>query len=333
MEAFAVAKARVLSGTGGIRIVREERRRRTVMMAHTKQSRERRSQNAQGEFFVDHACIDCDTCRWMAPEVFTRKDGQSAVFKQPTSEEERIKALQALLCCPTSSIHTEKPPRDILEVHKMFPRPINEQRIPGVYHCGYHAENSYGGTSYLIVHPEGNILVDSPRYFERLAQKIEMLGGARYMFLTHVDDIGDHQKWSERLRCDRIFHTKDIEASTADVEIKLDGGGPWSLGNDFELIHAPGHTEGSVCLLYKPLKVLFTGDHIYKTESGFDIAEMYNQFSVSAQLESVRKLLSLDFEWILPGHGRMAEFKDMHEKDAALEAFLAEKEQAASVFV
>ncbi|KAK9120607.1 hypothetical protein Syun_018224 [Stephania yunnanensis] len=241
MEAFAVAKARVLSGTGGIRIVREERRRRTVMMAHTKQSRERRSQNAQGEFFVDHACIDCDTCRWMAPEVFTRKDGQSAVFKQPTSEEERIKALQ------------------------------------GVYHCGYHAENSFGGTSYLIVHPEGNILVDSPRYFERLAQKIEMLGGARYMFLTHEDDIGDHQKWSERLRCDRIFHTKDIEASTADVEIKLDGDGPWSLGNDFELIHTPGHTEVS--------------------------------------------------------HGRMAEFKDMHEKDAALEAFLAEREQASSAFV
>ncbi|KAK9106834.1 hypothetical protein Syun_022845 [Stephania yunnanensis] len=34
-----------------------------------------------------------------------------------------------------------------------------------------------------------------------------------------------------------------IEASTADVEIKLDGSGSWSLGNDFELIHAPGHTE------------------------------------------------------------------------------------------
>ncbi|XP_015064361.1 uncharacterized protein LOC107009532 [Solanum pennellii] len=27
----------------------------------------RRPQNVSGEFFVDHTCIDCDTCRWMAP--------------------------------------------------------------------------------------------------------------------------------------------------------------------------------------------------------------------------------------------------------------------------
>ncbi|KAK9114319.1 hypothetical protein Syun_021116 [Stephania yunnanensis] len=36
--------------------------------------------------------------------------------------------------------------------------------------------------------------------------------------------------------------------------------------------------------LYKPLKVLFAGDHIYMTESGFDIAEMYNQFSGKKKL-------------------------------------------------
>lgn len=37
---------------------------------------------------------------------------------------------QALLSCPTSSIHTEKPAHDVLEVQKTFPIPINEQRIP-----------------------------------------------------------------------------------------------------------------------------------------------------------------------------------------------------------
>ncbi|MCD9644339.1 hypothetical protein HAX54_032525 [Datura stramonium] len=29
--------------------------------------RARRPQNVSGDFFVDHTCIDCDTCRWMAP--------------------------------------------------------------------------------------------------------------------------------------------------------------------------------------------------------------------------------------------------------------------------
>ncbi|KAG1361165.1 hypothetical protein COCNU_09G006280 [Cocos nucifera] len=34
-----------------------------------------------------------------------------------------------------------------------------------------------------------------------------------------------------------------VEAHTADVEMQLYGDGPWSIGNDFELIRTPGHTE------------------------------------------------------------------------------------------
>ncbi|XXG60285.1 hypothetical protein AAC387_Pa04g2230 [Persea americana] len=292
----------------------------------------RRPQNAEGEFFVDHRCIDCDVCRWMAPKTFTRVDEQSAVFEQPNSEEERLKALQALLCCPTSSIHTEKPPKDILEVQKTFPLPIDEETLPGVYHCGYHSKKSYGGTSYLIVHPQGNILVDSPSYKERLARNIDMLGGARYLFLTHKDDIADHDKWAKRLNCERIMHSMDIQPSTADVETQLSGSGPWSLGSDFEIIHTPGHTEGCICLLYKPLKVLFVGDHVanrvYEDSIGLSIFENYNWYSVPEQLKSVKKLRDLDFKWILPGHGRRAKFRDTQEKNSAIEALLVRTEQA-----
>ncbi|PIA35599.1 hypothetical protein AQUCO_03500154v1 [Aquilegia coerulea] len=197
----------------------------------------------------------------------------------------------------------------------------------GVFHCGYHSEASYGATSYLIMHPQGNILVDSPRYTKQLAHNIEMLGGARYMFLTHRDDVADHEKWSKRLSCDRIIHSKEVDENTADAEMKLEGLGPWSLSNDFEFIHTPGHSEASVCLFYKPLKILFTGDHLCEHENELSIMEMYNYFSVPVQLNSVRKLLYLDFEWILPGHGRRVQYKDNQEKNSALEAFLATKEQ------
>lgn len=285
--------------------------------------RERRPQNVLGDFFVDHTCIDCDTCRWMAPEIFSQADGMSAVSKQPESKEERVKALQALLSCPTSSIRTEKPPADILEVQKTFPIPVNEQRIPGVYHCGYHSNKSYGAASYFIVHPEGNILVDSPKYTDKLARRLEMMGGARYMFLTHRDDIADHMKWSKRLSCDRIIHSEEVDASTADVERKLHGSGPWNLADDLELIHTPGHTKGSVCLLHKSLKVLFAGDHVAMDESGLCISETYNWFSVPIQIKSVKKVMQFDFEWILPGHGRRAEFRDIDDKNSALESFLA----------
>ncbi|GMI80768.1 hypothetical protein like AT4G33540 [Hibiscus trionum] len=287
--------------------------------------RQRRPHNVNGDFFVDHTCIDCDTCRWMAPQVFTRVGAMSAVYKQPISSEDRLKALQALLSCPTSSIRTEVPPADILEAQKTFPIPVDEKKLPGVYHCGYHSEKSYGAASYLIIHPEGNILIDSPRFTEKLARKIEMLGGVRYLFLTHKDDVADQGKWSKWFRCDRILHFDDVEACTSHIEMKLEGNGPWSLGDDIMLIHTPGHTEGSVCLLYKPLKLLFTGDHLVMTESGLSIMEMYNKSSVPEQVDSVKKLLDLDFNWIIPGHGRRIEFKDVPEKNAILEAFVQEK--------
>ncbi|XP_020671972.2 uncharacterized protein LOC110091982 [Dendrobium catenatum] len=93
-----------------------------------------------------------------------------------------------------------------------------------------------------------------------------------------------------------------VKESTFDVEMKLYGNGPWSIGPEFDLIHTPGHTEGSVCLYYKPLKVLFTGDHFAKYgDSEFSIFEQFNRVSVNMQLDSLRKLVDLDFKWILPG--------------------------------
>ncbi|KAI3709308.1 hypothetical protein L2E82_39068 [Cichorium intybus] len=254
------------------------------------QKKKRRPENVDGEFFVDHTCIDCDTCRWMAPEVFTRVNGMSAVSKQPSCQDERLKALQ------------------------------------GVYHCGYHSDKSYGAASYLIVHPEGNILIDSPRYTERLASNIENMGGARYMFLTHRGSVADHKKWSERLGCTRILNSTEVNVSMRDVEMKLDGCGPWSLNDDIQLIHTPGHTVGSVCLFYKPLKVLFTGHHLAMEESELAIFERYNYYSVAIQLDSVAMLLELDFEWILPGHARRVVYKDVEEKNSSLKAFLTAKQ-------
>ena len=46
-------------------------------MANLKQ---RRSQNISGDFYVDGSRIDCDTCRWMVPEIFDEQDDQSAVY-------------------------------------------------------------------------------------------------------------------------------------------------------------------------------------------------------------------------------------------------------------
>ncbi|MCO5564641.1 hypothetical protein L7F22_018307 [Adiantum nelumboides] len=284
----------------------------------------RRPQNVTGEFYVDHTCIDCDVCRWMAPNSFTRVEGQSAVYNQPSTSTRRVAALQALLSCPTASIHTETPPKDISQVHSTFPIPIHEDSLPGVYHCGYHSKKSYAATTYFIKRAGGNILVDSPRYTERLAQNLEKLGGVDYMFLTHKDDVADHDRWQKRFNCPRILHEQEVTSDTASVEIKLKGEGSWNfLGPDIDLLFFPGHTEASVCLHLKPLKVLFSGDSMANNSQGYlHVDPNFNWFSVDIQMESIKTLLPLDFLWVLPGHGRRAKYNNVEEKNKAINSLL-----------
>lgn len=61
-------------------------------------------ENVPGDFFVDSTCIDCDTCRQIAPAVFGEGPATSFVKTQPVAAADRRVAFQALLACPTGSI-------------------------------------------------------------------------------------------------------------------------------------------------------------------------------------------------------------------------------------
>src|SRR3954451_8964132 len=91
------------------------------------------AENVPGDFFVDSTCIDCDTCRQLAPAVFGEAPGHAFVRRPPATPaarpapprpearsaseapppgargptpmtEDRRRALHALVCCPTGSI-------------------------------------------------------------------------------------------------------------------------------------------------------------------------------------------------------------------------------------
>ena len=279
-------------------------------MAHLNQ---RRSENVSGDFYVDSTCIDCDTCRWMAPEVFHSAGEQSAVHHQPVNETERLRSLQALLACPTASIGTVEKPKDIKDAQQSFPILVEEN----IYHCGYHAENSFGAASYLIVRPEGNVLVDSPRFTPPLVKRIEELGGIHYLYLTHRDDVADHQKFAEHFGCERILHRDELTTGTRDVEIQLTGSEPVQLEPDLLIIPVPGHTKGHTVLLYNN-KFLFTGDHLAWSDQLNQLIAFRSAcwYSWSELIKSMRKLANYSFEWVLPGHGRRyhADAKTMHQQ-------------------
>ncbi|PKO19442.1 ferredoxin [candidate division BRC1 bacterium HGW-BRC1-1] len=62
--------------------------------------------NAEGKFYVDNTCIDCDACRQIAPDNFQRNEdaGYTFVSKQPENEQEAELCQEALEGCPVESI-------------------------------------------------------------------------------------------------------------------------------------------------------------------------------------------------------------------------------------
>jgi glyoxylase-like metal-dependent hydrolase (beta-lactamase superfamily II)/ferredoxin len=264
------------------------------------QIKRRLAGNVPGDFYVDQSCIDCDACRQIAPAVFRENGGHSVVYHQPSDPGQVHRALMALVACPTASIGTVSH-RDARPGVEAFPAHV----VDNVYFCGFTAESSFGAWAYLIVRPQGNVLVDSPRFTAPLVKKIERLGGVKLIFLSHQDDIADHAKFAAHFGCPRIMHERD-GAERRGIERVVAGTEPVRIDDEMLMVPTPGHTRGHQVLLYRN-KVLFTGDHLAwepeeKTLTAFRDACWY---SWPEQTRSMERLLDYRFEWVLPGHGRI----------------------------
>jgi ferredoxin len=200
--------------------------------------KKRLPENVPGGFFVDSTCIDCDTCRQIAPQVFGEGDEFAFFHRQPSTDADRREALRALVCCPTGSIGCLGPdkPQAVMDD---FPPVIEEP----VFYCGFNSPKSYGCNSYFVRHAEGNWLIDSPKFLPRLVRRFEALGGITHIFLTHRDDVADAERFAGHFKSQRIIHRDEL-SSQPGAELVLEGAGPWALAPGFLAIPTPGHTKG-----------------------------------------------------------------------------------------
>jgi len=260
-------------------------------------------ENVEGPIFVDATCIDCDTCRQLAPTVFGETGEFSFVKLQPHDPAEELAALRALVACPTGSIGTAGKER-VGEAVASFPMPLDD----GVSYCGFNSPKSFGGNSYFLEHPDGNWLIDAPRYVEHLVRRFAERGGIRYIFLTHRDDVADARKYAKRFGAERIIHRLELSAQP-DAERVVDGTSPVELAPGFLAIPTPGHTRGH-CVLLAAERFLFSGDHIWWSRNSQRLTASGSVcwYSWERQVESVALLEGFRFEWVLPGHGERAHF-------------------------
>lgn len=306
--------------------------------------RGRRSQNVDGDVYVDTSCIDCDTCRWIAPKTFRHELGQSAVYRQPEGPQDRSLALAAAVACPTGSIRTESRTTEMKDVQKVFPMPMNHDG--SVFYLGFTSPDTFAASSWLCITPAANIMIDIPRFNSGLAKRIEQVieekgrpgSGLDYIILSHSDDVAGHAKWAERFpNTPRMIHRAECNkwqgADACEIKLALGEDGEESrlkLTDDIEVIHVPGHTWGSIAVLDRRSQSLFTGDHLFFSPK---IGRLFGStrfvsYSWREVQRSTTKLLEEPFLHIYPGHGRAHHFLDANDRRATLKETVEQMKKA-----
>jgi glyoxylase-like metal-dependent hydrolase (beta-lactamase superfamily II) len=98
----------------------------------------------------------------------------------------------------------------------------------------------------------------------------------------------------------------DEGAFSAQVDRKLQGGEILDIGGmEWEVVHIPGHSMGSIGLYSGPKQVLISGDVVYADHS-IGRFDLYGA-SAAALKNSLRGLAELDIKMLLPGHNRIVE--------------------------
>ena len=152
------------------------------------------------------------------------------------------------------------------------------------------------------------MLIDSPRWSGALARRIESLGGVQRILLSHRDDVADHDAWARHFGAERWIHAADADAAP-EAEHRVEGTEPVALDDDLLVLPVPGHTAGSLAVLFAG-QVLFSGDHLWwgVDPPGMVASRRTCWWDWQQQVRSVERQLDLDVRWLLPGQGRWHPF-------------------------
>jgi glyoxylase-like metal-dependent hydrolase (beta-lactamase superfamily II)/ferredoxin len=253
--------------------------------------------NVDGDWYADTRCIACDVARHYAPGLIGADDqGLSVVLRQPGSEADELELWRAALACPTQSIGTRS--------HRQPPPGVFPHRLTAeVSLCGYNAESSFGAHSYLVERPQGNLLVDSPRFTRQLVEPIAERGGLAHVLLSHQDDVADHDRWAERFGARTWIHAIEHRAAPGATDL-IEGDDAVEIEPGLVAVPVPGHTRGSVAY-HLDDRYLFTGDTLaWDPAAGrLDVFPGATWYSWDELAASIARLAALPVAWVLPGHG------------------------------
>jgi glyoxylase-like metal-dependent hydrolase (beta-lactamase superfamily II) len=91
-------------------------------------------------------------------------------------------------------------------------------------------------------------------------------------------------------------------STPAAVDMPVDDGDVLQILGGIEVLHAPGHTPGSICLYLKQEKVVIVGDALVN-RFGLGLPSRLFTIDIPRAIQSIKRLAGLDFEIMCFGHG------------------------------
>ncbi|MGG6264689.1 MBL fold metallo-hydrolase [Leptolyngbya sp. AN03gr2] len=202
---------------------------------------------------------------------------------------------------PESSItpqsRTPKPPRPV----------FSEEVCPGIAPIFAFPPNrdTLGGTSYLIVEKDGNLVIDSPAWDENTRSFLESQGGVRKLIITHRGGMGKVREIQAAFDCEVIVQEQEAYLLP---NVKVTSfQESFEINPEIRVIWTSGHSPGSACVYYSACGgILFTGRHLIPNNQGDPVPlRTAKTFHWNRQIRHVRKLLEMfnseTLRFICPG--------------------------------
>jgi len=149
--------------------------------------------------------------------------------------------------------------------------------------------DTLGGTAYLIVENNFNILLDCPAWNSANQDFLCRQGGAQWLVITHRGGIGNVSQIQQALGCQVLVQEQEAYLlPLAVISFRTE----FDLSPQSHVLWTPGHSPGSACLYHSCFNgVLFSGQHLLPNQQGQPMPLRTSKtFHWPRQLQSVKKL-------------------------------------------
>ena len=135
-----------------------------------------------------------------------------------------------------------------------------------------------GGTlesnGYIIYEKQGGqcFIIDpgyNPKRFIKFVEENQLQCNGIILTHLHHDHVGGAKAIKDKLGCPILMHEDDAFVYKGEVDVYLKSDDVLDLEEEkLKVLHTPGHTKGSICIMSEKSRVCFTGDTIFDTDLG-----------------------------------------------------------------